>query len=119
MWSKNCRSKGLCPVSFGLALGITAFIATFIWLSWMMFHGVTEMTSPTMTHQVITFTWGTTFGFSFLALIKGFIVGLIFALLYDCFICCCKSRCCKDDGGTCGCGCKCCGVKETDIKTGL
>lgn len=113
MWGKTngCfRSKCLCPVSFGLAVGITAFFAVLIWSAWMMVHGSPELAPP---HFI--FTWGATFAYSFLALIKGFLFGFVVALLYDCFACWCKSVCCKREGGCkCGCGCTTCDVRDVN-----
>lgn len=100
--------KGLCPISFGLAVGITCAIFFFIWAIWMMYHGVQlmpaehrMMVSPHVMGNVVRALW---------ILLKGFIFGAVIALLYDLFICCCKLKCCKrsDDECSCGCGCECC-----------
>lgn len=125
MWGKKngCRSKGLCPVSFGFAIGITAFLAILVWSAWMMIHGVPEEMAAMHPHMVLT--WGATFAYALLALVKGFIFGFVVALFYDCFVCCCKAGCCRKDGMGekcgcgCGCGCSCCGTgtKSTEEST--
>lgn len=108
MWCKKngCRSKGLCPVSFGLAIGITAFLAMVIWSAWMMIHGIPEEVAAMHPHMVLT--WGATFAYALLGLVKGFIFGFVVALIYDCFVCWCKTSCCRKNGGACDkCGCEC------------
>lgn len=121
MWGKHNdgKARGLCPLSFGAALGITVFLAMLCWFTWMMIQGVPEMVGP---NRVVAVTWGSAFAYAFLGLIKGFFFGLVLALLYDLFVCCCKMGCCRKDGMAgggkcgCGCGCSCCngGVKTVE-----
>lgn len=123
MWGKKngCRSKGLCPVSFGLALGITAFLAMIIWAAWLIIHGVPPVAAvpepgstatAMMLHHEFPVTWGAAFAYALLAFVKGFVFGFILILLYDGFACCCRSSCCRKDGSCCGCGCKSCDTED-------
>lgn len=97
----------LCPVSFGLALGITSglFLMFFAWAAaiWGVGGSVMDMYvsfyygyGPTFLGGIIGGIWG---------LVVGFIFGAIIALLYDCIVCCCKSKSCcakKDEDNQMG-----------------
>lgn len=88
----NGSSKKICPVSFGLAVGIVSFFAVLIWTLWIMNYGMPSMMvamhmpEPTMAKG---------FEHALLALLKGFLFGFFVALIYDliscCFACCKKS----------------------------
>ncbi len=97
----NCDSKNmrLCPFSFGLAIGIVAFLAMFFWSLWVMKYGV----PPSMAeHMVVPATFTAALVQSLLCLLKGFLFGFFVALLYDWISCCCRARCCKPgDNGSC------------------
>lgn len=99
---KCSKSKGLCPVSLGLALGITAALIVLGWGAWMMYYGVSpEMASHLMAADL---TWGRIGLFALWALIKGFVVGFLIALFYDLIsCCCCRCKCCRK-GSACVCG---------------
>jgi hypothetical protein len=100
MCGGKCGGKGkLCPVSLGLAVGITAALAVFIWMSWMVYYGV----PPTMASVITAPTIGGAFIHALWALLKGFLFGFFVALFYDFISCCCKGPCCKK--GECSCGC--------------
>src|SRR5262245_24544778 len=93
MHGGKCSCKKLCPVSFGLAIGITFGLAVLIWSIWVIWFGPTTMMTqyhvavPTFGHGVILALW---------ALLKGFIFGFFVALFYDLIACCCKIKwCCK------------------------
>ena|SRR3990167_2450817 len=94
---------GLCPISFGLALGITCGIVVLFWAIGEMYYGI----SPMMQAQGITqLTWGSSIILAIWALVKGFIFGIILALIYD-FILYLGAKCrCKSMSG-CKCGCSC------------
>jgi len=97
----GCGSKVLCPVSFGLALGITAGLATFVWVAWAMYYGPTPM--MTAFHVPVP-TWQGGSIHALWALLKGFVFGFFLALFYDLIACCCKMRCCRKST-TCTCSC--------------
>ena len=96
-------SKKLCPVSFGLAIGLVSFFAMLIWSLWIMTHGV-----PPMMADMPAPTLGSGFAHAILALIKGFIFGFFVALFYDLFACCFRKKSGEKCGcSSTGCGCKC------------
>lgn len=107
----DCR-RGFCPFTFGLAWGITYALTIFIMSVAVMQH----MSPPGMPFvKGEELTWALVWMHSFVALVSGFIYGLVFALLYDGILklshkCKCGAhegqgtcRC----GGNCSCGCKC------------
>lgn len=93
-------SKGLCPVSFGLAIGVTSALAVFLWAVWVMMYGMSPMMAANMPEP----TWGGAAMHALMALVKGFVFGFVVAAIYDFCICCCKWKCCKSNG-TCNCSC--------------
>ena len=102
MYGKYGVNSRLCPVSFGLSLGITTALAVLICTLWMVYYGVPPAMAKYVT-EPITLTGG--FVYTLLALFKGFIFGFFVALFYDFFISCCKSKsCCKNGDKECGCG---------------
>ena len=91
---KSGKSTKLCPVSFGLAVGIVSFFAVFIWTLWVMNYGM----PPLMIAMHIPVpTLGKGFVHALFALLKGFLFGFFVALLYD-IISCCFAACRKSDG---------------------
>lgn len=79
----------LCPVSFGLAIGIVSFIAVLLWSLWVMSYGM----SPMMAAMHIPMpTLSSSFVHALVMLIKGFVCGFFVALLYDLIVNCC-ARC--------------------------
>jgi hypothetical protein len=105
----NC--KGICPVTFGLALGITyglfmmvlAWVAT--WFGWGssvvdQYSAILSGYDASFVGGLIGFLWG---------LLKGFVFGFVLIMIYH-LICCCKKKCCGN-GNKCGC-CGCCGSQE-------
>lgn len=119
MWGKRYGSNKLCPVSFGLALGITAALAALLMAAWAMYYGVPPEFAA-MHKNVPTITWKLTGWFMLWSFIKGFLFGFVLVLFYDLFACCCRMSCCKSSGcnccKTCGgegkCGCSC---HQTDM----
>lgn len=104
----NCgNSMKLCPFSFGLAMGLTAALASLVWMCWVMYAGQTPMMVqfnipvPTLHEGAIK---------AFYMLLKGFAAGVVFALIYDMIACCCRSMCCKKSGEQCDSG-ECCDDK--------
>lgn len=106
----KCGGKGgfFCPLSLGLALGLTTALAVFGVTVWMMQKGV----PPLLASQLVApITWSDISIFSLVGFVKGFIFGLVLALFYDLFIgmkhMCCRKKC---GGSACNCegGCKCC-----------
>src|SRR3990167_5487243 len=93
------KAKGLCPVSLGLALGLTSGLAVLIWSLWVMFYGM----PPAMAAAMPELTWSGSALHALMAFVKGFVFGFVVAAIYDFCICCCKMKCCKSD-----CKCACC-----------
>jgi len=101
--SNSCKggSKKLCPVSFGLAVGVVGFFAVLIWSLWVIHYGIPpmmvemHMPAPTLTGAFVH---------ALLVLIKGFIFGFFVALFYDLFSCCTMRRKSDDQCGSGGCG---------------
>src|SRR5277367_1451101 len=89
---KGGKAKKLCPVSFGLAVGVVSFFAVFFWSLWVMRYGMPpmmiEMHLPAPSLQ-------SGFVHALLALLKGFLFGFFVALFYDIFACC--IACCRKD----------------------
>jgi len=95
----NCCNKKLCPVSFGLALGLVLGLGYFIWALWVIYYGpsammiAAHMPVPTVTGGAIHAFW---------ALVKGFVAGFFLILFYDWISCCCNNKwCCKKDDSCC------------------
>ena len=88
---KGGKAKMLCPVSFGLAIGIVSFVAVLIWNFWAMHHG---MPKAMIAMHVPVPTLKSGFEHALLVLLKGFLFGFFVAFLYDFFACCfaCKKR---------------------------
>jgi hypothetical protein len=105
------KKKGLCPISLGLALGITSGLAIFLWSIWVMYYGMPTMMADF--HMPIP-TWSTSVMHALLGLVKGFVFGVVLALFYDLFACCFKSKCKPGQG--CGCGCTCCSSTTPEIR---
>lgn len=101
MLCKSCKSWGLCPVSFGLALGIVTGITMFLFSIWMLYHGIPAH----LIGHIPQLTWAGTFVHGLVGIIEGFVFGFFVALLYDCFSSCCKAKCCHPEGEGCECGC--------------
>lgn len=89
--NKDCGCMKLCPVSFGLALGIVSFFAVLVWSLWVMTYGLPPM--MVAMHVPMPVFYG--FGHAVFALLKGFVFGFFVALIYDLIICC---RCRKSEG---------------------
>ncbi len=89
---KNGNGMKLCPFSLGLALGLTAALGTLVWMAWVMYAGPTAMMTqfgipvPTLQEGLVRALW---------MLLKGFVFGVVVALLYDYIACCCKGICCR------------------------
>jgi hypothetical protein len=94
---KDGRSKKLCPLSFGLAVGIVSFFAVLIWTFWVMSYGLPPLM---VAMHIPTPTLSGGFVHALLALIKGFLFGFFVALLYDLISCCFA---CKKSDGKCEC----------------
>lgn len=111
----KCGNKGkhLCPVSFGLAVGITSGLAIFIWSIWAMYYGIPPMMAAL---HLPPPTWLGGIVHALLGLLKGFLFGFFIALFYDLFACCFRGMCGKKSEGGCGCGCECCGTKKPEMK---
>lgn len=107
MGENCCVSKKLCPVSFGLAVGLVFGIGSIFWLFWVLYNGPTpfmvaaNMPVPTMQAGLLHAFW---------AFITGLISGFFVALIYDGISCCCKNKmCCKSK--SC-CASSCCATEK-------
>jgi hypothetical protein len=104
--------KGLCPVSFGVAMGVISglYMAVLAWAGWIWGFGLILVDqysavyyglAPTFMGGVIGGFWG---------LIDGFIFGFVLAFIYNLCLHCCKScKCCKT-AGECRCS-SCCSAE--------
>jgi len=92
--SNECNC--LCPVSFGIALGVACaiFMAFYAWAAWLWGYG----TGLIIQYSSIYFgyapsfmggVWGALWG-----LVSGFIFGFILILVYNLCMCC-KAKCCR------------------------
>jgi len=98
MGCNSCgKGKGLCPVTLGLALGLTCSLAVIIWSAWVMWFGMPAFMEGHIMMQASE-TWSETWVRAIWALGKGFVGGFFFALIYDLLLCC-KHKCC----GSCDC----------------
>lgn len=114
MMCGKCASSKLCPVSFGIGVGLTCFFAVLIWSLWVLQYGVPVAMTE---HLPVPDTLSAGFVLSLWSLLKGFIGGFFVALFYDlclkCKRCCCKGKVC----GGCGCTpseCRCSKPNSTD-----
>jgi len=93
MWRLQCSKDDmagkLCPVSFGLAVGVVSFFAVMVWTVWVMYYGLPPVMAA-MHIPVPTLSRG--FVHALLALMKGFAFGFFVALLNDVFSCCLAGR---------------------------
>lgn len=97
MMNNDCNKGGkaakLCPVSFGLAVGLVSFFAVLIWTAWVMTYGMPPMM---VDMHVPAPTLHSGFVHALLALLKGFLFGFFVALFYDLIHCC--FACFRSDG---------------------
>jgi hypothetical protein len=109
---KYLKNTKLCPISLGVAIGITSALVIFIGFVWMMNTGV-----PPILEKMPPITWGVVWYYTFCALIKGFIFGFIVALIYD-LMQCAMAKCCRKESTGCGCDNCPCGTKESKVNEG-
>jgi hypothetical protein len=106
MLCNKCRgSMCFCPVTFGLALGLTSFLIVFCVYVLAVYHVGFVAPMMVMMHETApTIHAGLVHACSHL--VGGFIFGFIFALIYNLIKKLCRS-CCKgkSDGNACGCNC--------------
>lgn len=84
-YGDNGKSMKLCPVSFGLAIGVVSFFAVLIWTIWVINYG---MPAAMMAMHVPALTLGKGFVHALAALVKGFLFGFFVAIFYDLIACC-------------------------------
>ena len=90
--------KAICPVTLGIALGLTCALSVIVCFAWSHWFGLpADMQNQMYMH--VPQNWSEAGMRAVWALIKGFMGGFLFALIYD-LICCMKSKCC---GGQCMC----------------
>lgn len=100
---KCSKSMCICPVSLGLALGLTCGLGVLFWFVWGTYFG----SMPAMAHYMEPATsWSEAGVRALWSFGRGFVCGFVIALIYDLITCYCKGRCCKKDGnGNCACSC--------------
>ena len=97
----KCGSKmRLCPVSLGVAVGITCGLAVFLWAVWVMMYGLPASMPANMQPS---FNWTAISVHALWAVLKGFLFGFFIALIYDLISCWCKGPCCRCSNPSCGC----------------
>jgi len=87
----NGSGRTLCPVSLGLAVGITATLALILWVAWAMYQGEADI------------SWSATALKALAVFVKSFLFGFVVAAIYDCIVSRCKCVCCKCKDGSCAC----------------
>ena len=95
------KSMSLCPISLGLAFGVTASVAGLLWAAWAKFYGA----PPAVANYMSSIYWSEIAMRAFWTLLKGFFFGFFIALIYDLIIRCCPGKCCKRAEGDSECGC--------------
>lgn len=108
MWCGNGNMK-FCPFTFGIALGLTCFLSMFICGIALLVYNVSPTTMPMMMPTPTSI--GDAFLYSLWGLIKGFLFGFFFALIYDGILCCWKRKCPHGQGSNCSI---CCGPKDNN-----
>jgi hypothetical protein len=88
------KSSCLCPVSLGLALGVTCFLGMFF-MSVAVMNGYVP--PPEMTALKPEVTWSLAFTHSLWALLRGFVFGFVLAFFYNMFACCMRMCCRRSD----------------------
>jgi len=96
---KGGSSRNICPMSFGLSVGLVSFFAVLFWTLWVMHYGMPPMM---IAMHIPAPTLANGFEHALLALLKGFLFGFFVALFYDLISCC--FACCKKSGESCGSG---------------
>src|SRR3990167_9219460 len=100
---KSCRCLSLCPVSLGIAIGLTCglFMIAYAWIAWIWGFGLVII------EQYAAFyvgygasLWGGLIG-GLWGFFIGFIFGALIALFYDLVACCMKK--CSNDSSRCRC----------------
>lgn len=87
-----CKGMKICPVSFGLALGITAALVLIVCNAWMMYMGDP---ASAMMHNMVVMSWADALTHSLYFLVKGFLFGFVLAGIYDLIVCCMSKMCSK------------------------
>ena len=99
------RGAKLCPISLGLAFGVTCALMTILWTFWFLNWGLPTSLAPYSAMIMQPADWSTGLMVSLWALLKGFIFGFLVALIYDLCVCCCKCKCCHKC--KCDANCQC------------
>ncbi|HVE44575.1 MAG TPA: hypothetical protein VNC84_05520 [Gammaproteobacteria bacterium] len=102
----RCKSRcgGICPFTFGIALGLTAGIGVILWSAWVMYYGMPHLMSG---YPDMSFSWADSIKHALWAVLKGFVFGFVLILIYDGLLCC-KKKMCKKDDKKCEGKCCCC-----------
>jgi hypothetical protein len=126
----SCKCFRLCPVSVGLAAGLTLVLVTLVNLG----YAIMKVSSAEMESFKAQFRWGIFTQGLAMEFVQAFVAGFIFVIIYNGFLrltkkikfhaahtCCCGPQC---NCGGCG-KANCCTtpqenvVKTTDVKPGL
>lgn len=92
----------LCPISTGMALGLTYALSVFVWMGWVAWMG---MPASMAGHMLPPSDFMDALMMAGRCFVKGFAFGFVFALIYAFVSCCCRKMCGKK--GNCGTGCGC------------
>lgn len=112
---KRCKSGRICAVGFGISLGLVSgiFMMLFAFGSWMYGFGTSIIDQwasvypgleASLKGGFIALAWG---------FLEGFIIGIIWAWIYNCIVCCCRCCyccCCTKPNGE-----ACCPSKPNDM----
>lgn len=100
----KCKCRSLSPLAFGVSLGIVngIFMMLFAWAGWLYAYGTNVIDlwatvypglGASLKGGLVGLAWG---------FLEGFVLGLLWAWIYNLCMCCCRSCCCtKMSDGEC------------------
>jgi tetrahydromethanopterin S-methyltransferase subunit G len=100
---KKCKCGRLSAIAFGISLGLVSgiFMMLFAFGSWMYGFGTSIIDQwasvypgleASLKGGLIALAWG---------FLEGFIIGIIWAWIYNLCLCCCRCCCCKPNEEVC------------------
>lgn len=92
------KAAGLCPVSFGLALGFTLALAALVCSIWAMKYGAPATLAA---HMLVPANFTDVGVNTLYAFFKGLIFGFVVAFFYDWILSCCNKKCGNNNSGCC------------------
>lgn len=110
----GCKSScfKLCPVSLGIAVGLTAMLSMWVVTMWGAY--VAGESTAAYMQQMMAAMGDTPIWQIYLGVfLKGLFAGFFIALFYDLCRCVGSKMCRKScEQSSCSCGCSCCGAKK-------